>query len=177
MNAPKSPKRGRKPTAKAATAEGSTSTQTTNEKAKPSPEPTLTESELKALAGHHQALPSPTVNVGTIGHVDHGKSTLETVLNAAANQANDIEVPDQQVLLCALVIKAKSLNGFWRCQRHWSHEGCHALVVPDGEDINAIREENPEMESIFITEAEYERLANEPHLVVEKLEPDALETE
>lgn len=177
MNAPKTQKRTRKPTAKASAAEGSTSTQTANEKAKPPPEPTLTESELKALAGHHQALLSPTVNVGTIGHVDHGKSTLETVLNAAAKQANDIEVPDQQMLLCALMIKAKSRNGFWRCKRHWSHEGCNALVVPEGEDIDALREENPEMESIFITEAEYERLANEPHLVVEKLEPDALETE
>lgn len=89
----------------------------------------------------------------------------------ATSQQND----DQQVLLCALMVKAKSPNGFWRCKRFWSREGSHALVVPDGDDMAAIRAENPEMESIFISEEEYERLADEPNLTVEVLPPDALE--
>lgn len=177
MNAPKTQKRPRKPATKKAAADGTAPTQATDTTTQPIDESTLSESQIKALAGHHQALPSPTVNVGTIGHVEAGKSTLQTVLDTAAQQAEGNQEHEQQVLLCALLIKAKSRNGFWRCKRHWSHAGCHALVVPDGEDIDAIRQKNPEMESVFITEAEYQRLATEPHLVVEQLEPDALEDE
>ncbi|MWR20642.1 GTP-binding protein, partial [Helicobacter pylori] len=80
----------------------------------------------------------PHVNVGTIGHVDHGKTTLTAAITFVAAAANpSIEVQDYDQIDKAPEEKARGITintahvEYETAQRHYSHVDCpgHADYV------------------------------------------------
>ena len=61
----------------------------------------------------------------------------------------------------AVLVKAKSLRGFWRCGLFWSNEGSYTAVINDLNNIPVGANGMP-----FISNIQLERLQNEPMLLV-----------
>ncbi|WNJ96544.1 hypothetical protein RND59_05465 [Vibrio ruber] len=127
----------------------------------------VTQSDAETVVETSVETPQPT---GQSPEVT-GKAPADiTQTDTGTDDQLPVETQQAEPCLLPVEVKATKKTGFWRCGRFWSSEGSHAFVVPDDADIRAIRLENPDIESVFLTEAEYQRLKNEPALSVKQLE-------
>jgi translation elongation factor EF-Tu-like GTPase len=67
----------------------------------------------------------PKVNVGTIGHVDHGKSTLTGAIHRAFKQAETVQVSREEIKdLITMMEKGIGTREAWiLCLSEWLPQG------------------------------------------------------
>ena len=84
----------------------------------------------------------PHVNVGTIGHIDHGKTTLTTalVMRSAAKYKPDLKVKSyKEIAKCDVVCANCHRERTWRRRKNWPmkyrKKASESQALADGESL------------------------------------------
>ena len=92
---------------------------------------------------------------------DEHTELTEEVQTESTEEVQTELTEEVQDVYKAVLVKAKSLRGFWRCGLFWSNEGSYTAVINDLNNIPVGANGMP-----FISNIQLERLQNEPMLLV-----------